>query len=56
MILEKRIRYKLLRLLKVTTIITINSDKKTSNNIAFNKMLVKLFTLLNVQEQKKLEK
>jgi len=36
-VLEKRVKYKLLQLLKVATIATINSNKKTNNNSALIK-------------------
>jgi len=54
-ILEKKVRYKLLKLLRTTIVATINNDKKTSNNNASNKILVKLFIFTNCLKTKEIE-
>jgi len=55
-ILEKRVRYKLLRLLRATIVATINSDKKTNNNNALDKMLVELLIFTKRSRIKEIEK
>jgi len=55
-ILRKIVRYKLLRLLRVTIVTTINSDEKTSNNNACNKIFVKLFILTKHSKIKEIKK
>jgi len=54
-ILEKKIRYKLSKLLRATIIITINNDKKTNNNNMFNKIFIKLFILSKRSRTKEIE-
>ncbi len=54
-ILKKRVKYKLLQLLRVTIVATINSDKKTNNNSAFNNVFIKLFTFIKYLKTKEIE-
>ena len=54
-ILEKIVKYKLLRLSRVAIVATINSDKKTSNNSASNKIFVTLFILIKRSKIKEIE-
>jgi len=55
-ILKKRIRYKLLRLSRITIVTTINSDEKTNNNSVFDEMLVKLFIFIKHLRTKEIKK
>ncbi len=55
-ILEKRVKYKLLKLLKVTIVATINNNEKTNNNsitVYLTKYLLSYLFLLSVRKQKK---
>ncbi len=54
-ILEKRVKYKLLKLLKVTIVVTINNNKKTNNNSISNEVLVKLFIFTKCSKTKEIE-
>jgi hypothetical protein len=54
-ILEKRVKYKLLKLLKVTIVATINNNKKTNNNSISNEVLVKLFIFTKCSKTKEIE-
>ncbi len=54
-ILEKRVRYKLLQLLKATIVATINNNKKTSNNSMSNNVFVELFIFTKYSRTKKIE-
>ncbi len=54
-ILEKRIKYKLLRLLRIAIVIIINSDKKTSNDSAFNEIFVNLFIFTKRSKTKEIK-
>ncbi len=55
-ILEKRIKYKLLQLLRATIVATIDSNKETNNNSAFNNIFVKLFIFTKRLKTKEIEK
>ncbi len=55
MILEKRVRYKLLRSSRVAIVATINSDEKTNNDSAFNDAFVKLFIFTKRSKTKEIE-
>ncbi len=54
-ILEKKIRYKLLQLLRIAIVATIDNNKKTNNNSASNNMFVKLFILTKCSRTKEIE-
>ncbi len=55
MILKKKVKYKLLQLLRVAIVTTINSDKKTNNNSTFNDAFVKLFIFIKRLKTKEIE-
>ncbi len=48
-------RYKLLQLLRVAIVATINNDKKTNNNSAFNDAFIKLFIFTKRLKTKEIE-
>jgi len=54
--LKKRIKYKLLRLLRIAIVSTINSNKKTNNNSISNKILVELSYFIKYSRTKEIEK
>jgi len=54
-ILEKRVKHRLLKLLKVTIVATINNNKKTNNNSISNEVLVKLFIFTKCSKTKEIE-